>query len=238
MKSIQSHTAVITGATSGIGEAAARRLISEGVRVVITGRNREKVESLAKELSCASVVGDITDPKLPALLLQNALQSYGRCDILINNAGVIVSGKIEEIEIERVCEMVRVNVEAAFRTAYTFLKHFKEKNSGELINISSVMGKKVRETVGAYAGTKWALEGFSEALRMELSNTPIRITCIEPGLVRTGLHREWQVQPSEMMHIQNPLTPEDIAEQIVHVLKQPEHIRIPQLMILPEGHVI
>lgn len=236
MKSIRGMTAVITGATSGIGEAAVRALCSEGVNTVISGRNAHKVRSIAQELSCTGLAGDVTDPELPDRLLCAALETHGRCDILINNAGVIVSGRIEEIDVGRVCRMVRVNVEAAFRMAYTFLKHFKQQHSGELVNISSVMGKKTRETVGAYAGTKWALEALSEALRMELSDTPIRITCIEPGLVRTELHRDWEVHPSDMMGIPNPLTPEDIAERIAWVLKQPGHVRIPQMLILPQGH--
>ncbi len=238
MSTLTGEVAVITGATSGIGEATARRLSTEGIRLIITGRSKDKLSELSRTTGAEWMVGDVTDPLLAKQLLDQALEKFGRCDILINNAGTIVNGRIEEIDIDQVCRMVRVNVEASFRMAYTFLKHFKAQNSGDLVNISSVMGEKVRETVGAYAGTKWAIEALSEALRMELSRTDVRITCIEPGLVMSRLHRDWQVHPSEVMNIVEPLRPDDIAAQIVQVLSQPAHIRIPKLMILPKGHII
>ncbi|HDQ43997.1 MAG TPA: SDR family oxidoreductase [bacterium] len=238
MTPLSGKVAVITGATSGIGEAAARRLGESGVRLVITGRDEDLLSDLSRETGAEWIADDITDPGLPQRLLEKALQVYQRCDILVNNAGQIVRGRVEDIDIGRVCQMVRVNVEAVFRAAYTFLRHFREQNAGDLVNISSVMGEKVRETIGAYAGTKWAVEALSESLRMELSRTDVRVTCIQPGLVTTRLHRDWEVHPSDMMVIPVPLTPDDIAAQIIHVLGQPSHVRIPKLMILPGGHVI
>jgi NADP-dependent 3-hydroxy acid dehydrogenase YdfG len=108
---------------------------------------------------------------------------------------------------------------------------------GTLVNISSVLGTKVRTTAGAYAATKYAVEALSEALRMELARTNVRITCIEPGLVRSGLHRHLDIHPAESMGIE-PLTPEDIADQVLHVLQQPANVRIPRLMVLPKDHEI
>lgn len=238
MSELKGQVAVITGSTSGIGEATARKLFQNGAKLVLTGRQTEKLSVLASELEATFLAGDICDPKLPQQLLEHALARYGRCDILINNAGIITNGKIEDIDIDKVCSMVRVNVEAAFRTAYVFVRHFKAEDKGYLINISSIMGEKVRETVGAYAGTKWAIEALSEALRMELSKTNVRLSCIEPGLVKTELHRDWEVHPSELLNIPDVLTPDDIAREILHVLEQPAHVRIPKLMVLPKGHVI
>ena len=121
---------------------------------------------------------------------------------------------------------------------YTFAKYFKDRDAGHIINISSVLGTKIRETAGAYAGTKFAIEALSEALRIELSKTNVKIACIEPGLVKTELHREWVSHPSEIMDIPNPLSPEDIADMILYVLQQKDSVRIPKLMILPKDHVI
>ncbi|UCH14778.1 MAG: SDR family oxidoreductase [Bacteroidales bacterium] len=235
---LKDKVAVITGASSGIGKAVTERFSLEGIKSIITARRKKELNKLSQNTGIMPVAGDITDPDLPRKLLDSAIKQYGRCDIIVNNAGILTSGKIEEIDVERVTQMVKINVEAAFRISYTFLKYFKAGNCGHLINISSVLGTKARPTTGAYAGTKYAIEALSEALRLELAGTNIRVSCIEPGLVMTELHNEWEVHPSKMFNISKPLQPEDIAEQIIFILKQPEHIRIPRLMILPGEHSI
>jgi NADP-dependent 3-hydroxy acid dehydrogenase YdfG len=230
--------AVITGASSGIGEAAARDLAGAGVRLVLTARSADKLSALAAELNAVAVLGDITGATLPDRLLAQALDSYGRCDIALNNAGIIEVGPIQSIDIDKVCSMVRINVEAAYRVAYVFARHFLKANRGHLVNISSVMGTKVRPTAGAYSGTKYAIEALSEALRMELAGTPVHVICIEPGLVFTGLHDSWAIHPSQSMNIPNALKPEDVAAVIRFALSQPPHVRIPRLMVLPHEHQI
>lgn len=236
--SLSGKVAVITGASSGIGLAVARELHSHGMQLVLTARSADRLAQIQSELQAATVYGDITDPALPQKLLETALSTFGRCDVVLNNAGMIESGPIESINIDKVCEMVRVNVEAAYRVAYTFIRHFKAQGQGHLINMSSVLGTKVRPTSGAYAGTKYAVEALSEALRMEVAGTPLAVTCIEPGLVMTQLHRDWPVHPSESMNISQPLQPEDIARCVSFILSQPAHIRIPRLMILPSEHQV
>jgi NADP-dependent 3-hydroxy acid dehydrogenase YdfG len=186
----------------------------------------------------AVVAGDICDRSVAAQLLSVALERSGQCDICVNNGGIIEVGSIEEIDVERVCEMVRINVEASFRIAYTFLKHFVSQGDGHLVNMSSALGKKVRATVGAYAGTKFAIEALSEALRLELSHSDVKVSSIQPGLVRSGLHNWWDAHPAEAMSISEPLQPEDVARMVLFVLEQPPRIRIPQLMILPKDHEI
>ncbi len=230
--------ACITGATSGIGLAVVKTLHREGYQLVAHGRNRDKLEMLKNKTGCRTVVGDITEPGIPEKILHTTLEEYGQCDVFLNNAGMIEVGAIEEIDIDKVCQMMRVNVEAAIRIVYLVIKYFKAEDRGHLINISSIMGTKVRPTAGAYAASKYAIEALSEALRMELSKTNVRVTCIQPGLVKTELHKEWKKHPAEMFDIPNPLTPEDIAKTILWILSQPDHIRIPTLMMLPKDHII
>ena len=236
----QNKVAVITGATGGIGAAVAQALSQAGYRLVLGGRSEQKLAALAARLAGESiaVAGDLREPDVPARLLAAALDRFGRCNVCLNNAGTIEVGRIEEIDIERVCDMARLNVEATFRIAYTFLKHFARQGTGHLVNMSSVLGKKVRTTAGAYAGTKFAIEALSEALRMELSHSQVMVSSIQPGLVMSGLHDRWDVHPSQAMGIADPLQPEDVARMVRFVLEQPAHVRIPQLMILPKDHEI
>ncbi|MBE9013448.1 SDR family oxidoreductase [Pseudanabaenaceae cyanobacterium LEGE 13415] len=239
MVELANKVAIVTGATSGIGAAVARILDQAGMQLVLTGRRYDRLEQLTRELKQAVFLsGDITEPELPQKLLNLSLQTYGRCDVAFNNAGVQAVGTVETIEIEAVCQMVQVNVEAAFRFAYVVLKHFQSINDGHLINTSSVLGTKVRIAAGAHAGTKYAIEAFSEALRMELANTRVRISCIEPGLVKTELHDYWEIHPTESLNVPQPLQPEDIARYVRFILEQPPHIRIPKLMVLPESHIV
>lgn len=238
MEELQGKVAVITGSTSGIGKALALRFAQLGLNLVLHGRDEQKLIELARETSASYVLGDITQPEIPGQLLDMALQQFGRCDIVVNNAGLLETGLVEAIDVDMVCTMVRVNVEAAFRVAYTFVKHFKATDAGDLVNISSVMGTKVRETAGAYAGTKYAVEALSEGLRIELAGTNVRVSCVEPGVVETGMDRRQAVPTAQKLNVAQPLTPEDIVDTILFILRQNRNIRIPRLMILPKGHAI
>ncbi|MEJ2052900.1 MAG: SDR family oxidoreductase [Calditrichaceae bacterium] len=234
---INDKICLITGASSGIGYAVAKALKEDGYRLVLTARREERLIELKSD-AVDIVSGDLTDPGFTDSLDQYVIDKFGKCDILINNAGMITAGSIEETDIDKVCRMMRLNVEATFRLTYRFMKLFKKQGYGRLINISSVLGTKVRPTAGAYAGSKFAIEALSEALRLELIGSDIKITCIEPGLVMTELHDDWKVHPKDMFGIRDPLVPEDIVETVRFILKQPGYVRIPKLMILPKDHNI
>lgn len=235
---LRGKVAIVTGGSSGIGQAVARELAALGAQVLVTARRAERLTELAEQIGALPVVGDIVDPALPDRLIETACRELGSVDIVVNNAGLNEVGSIATIDIDRVCEMVRVNVEAAFRLAYCAVRHFQQRGRGHLVNVSSVMGTKVRATAGAYSGTKYALEALSEALRMELAKTDVQVSCVEPGLVLTEFHQHWPVHPTESMEIPNPLQPEDIARCVRFLLTQPAHVRIPRLMVLPGEHVI
>lgn len=231
---LKGQVAVITGASSGIGSAVARSLNEAGMKLVLTARRCDRLETLASELNDTLFLrGDITDPHLPQRLIDKAVNELGRCDVVFNNAGIIHVGSIDDIDVDAVCHMVRVNVEAVFRMAYVAVKHFRSVNRGHLINTSSILGTKVRPTAGAYAGTKFAIEALSEALRMELGKTNIKVSCVQPGLVLTELHNHWDAHPMKTFNINKPLQPEDVARCVRFLLEQPDHVRIPKLMILP-----
>lgn len=232
-------TVAVTGASSGIGAAVSRLLAERGANVVATARRRDRLEALVQgRPNVAVLAGDVLDPALPQALIDLAVEAFGSCDAVVNNAGVMTAGTVDVIDIDAVCRMVRVNVEAAFRMAYTAARHFKRQGRGHLVNISSVLGTKIRPTAGAYAGTKHAIEALSEDLRMELAPLGVKVTCIEPGLVMTELHNGFAVHPKDSLGIEEPLRPEDVAQAVLYALEQPERVAIPRLMVVPSRQSI
>ena len=228
--------AIVTGASSGIGFALTDMLLRRGLAVVANGRTCR--ETLTETSALRLRTDDLLDPATPAALLDAALAGFGRIDYLFVNAGTIEAGPIADIDIDKMCRMVRLKVEAAFRLIYTVLKRFLEQGTGHVFITSSVLGTKTRESAGAYAACNHALEALAEALRMELADTAVQITCIEPGLVKTGLHRDWPIHPQQSMHISHALAPRDIAEAVEEIMDKPAYVRIPRYMILPRGHRI
>lgn len=228
--------AVVIGASSGIGKAICFKLQNDGYGVVANSRT---IQNSRDEFTDMTLVeADLLLDRSAQEILDGALSAYGQCDVLCVNAGTIESATIEDIDIDKMCRMVRLKTEMSFRLIYTFLKYFKKIGRGHIVITSSVLGTKTRENSGAYAACNHALEALSESLRMELCDTDIKITCIEPGLVETNLHRDWEVKPRELLGISEVLQPEDIANAVVDILDMPEHIRIPRYMILPKGHKI
>ncbi len=204
------------------------------MRLLLTARRRDRLEQLAAELGESRVLAaDVTDPALPDALLGAAVDAFGGCDVLVNNAGILEIGAVDSIDLDRMCRMVRVNVEAAFRLAYSAVRHFRQAGSGHLVNVSSVLGTKTRPTAGAYAGTKFAVEALSEALRLELAGSGVRVSVVAPGMVMTELHDHLPTHPAEQLGIRKPLQPEDVARSVRYVLEQPEHVHVGRLLVLP-----
>ena len=229
---------LITGASSGIGRAIAQALAADqNYKLILTARREDRLKELSSD-NVDILPGDLVLPEFQQKLVDFTYDTYGRCDYLFNCAGMIEAGTVEDTDMDRFTAMLRLNVEATFRLTYLMLKRFKAQGFGHVINISSVLGTKVRPTAGGYAATKFAMEALSESLRMELSGTPVQITCIQPGLVLTELHNEWDVHPVEMFDIKEPLSVKDVVESIRYVMQQPGHVRIPKLMILPGEHNI
>lgn len=228
---------LITGASSGIGYAIARALSREGYKLILSARREDRLNELTSDF-VDILPGDLTAAAYQDRVEAYIYEKYGRCDYLFNCAGSLETGSIGDIDIDKMTAMLRLNVEATFRLTYHMLKRFIVQGHGHVINISSVLGTKVRPTAGAYAATKFALEALSEALRLELTGTDIQVSCIEPGLVMTELHKDWAIHPKESMQIHEPLTTSDIVDAVLYILKQPKHVRIPKLMILPKDHPI
>ena len=236
MSGLEGKVAVITGATSGIGLATAEALSERGMKLVLHGRRGEILQAHAARLpNCEVLAGDIADPATPDALVELAMARFGRMDIAFANAGLIASGPVDDIDLDAMSDMLRVNIDATFRFAYTALHHMKKAGGGDMLFTGSVLGTKTRPNAGAYAATKYAVEALAESLRMELAGSGVRVAVVEPGLVRTDLHRDYEVRPEISQSVPQPLTPADVARAVVFAVEQPAAVLIPRIMVLPSS---
>jgi NADP-dependent 3-hydroxy acid dehydrogenase YdfG len=242
MAKLDGKVVVITGASSGIGEATAEALAGEGATIVVAARREERLSDLVEKLNgdggkALAVECDVTDEEQAHALIQRAKDEFGRVDILINNAGVMQLSKIEKGLSDEWRRMFDVNVLGLLYVTDAAVQVMKEQGSGHLVNVSSVAGRKSGPLRGAYSGTKFAVNAISEALRVELLEDNIRVTMIEPGAVETELadhitDEEAQEGISALYQL-DILQPEDIASAIAYCVSQPERVSINEVLIRP-----
>lgn len=240
---LKGKVALITGASSGIGEATAQVLAEEGASVVLSARREDRLQALAKRLTDAggkalSVVSDVADEQQANRLIQQARDEFGHIDILVNNAGVMLLGKIEGANTEDWRRMINTNVLGLMYTTHAALPLMKQQGSGHIVNISSVAGRTARAGSGVYNASKWGVVAFSEALRQEVTGGHIRITVIEPGAVATELTNHItdataKKSTEDWVNSIKPLQSEDIAAAILYAVTQPEHVSVNEILIRP-----
>jgi NADP-dependent 3-hydroxy acid dehydrogenase YdfG len=243
MGRLDGKTAVVTGASSGIGEATVRALVAEGAAVVAGARRKERLEELGEEVTqvggkMVGVECDITDEKQAQDLVRRAVEEFGRIDVLVNNAGVMLLSKIERGLSDEWRRMFDVNVMGLLYATHAAIRYMKEQGSGHIVNISSVAGRRVRPTTGVYSGTKFAVNAISEALRQELLEDSVRVTVIEPGVVETELQShitdEEAIESLDAMRERlDALQAEDIANAIAYTVTQPERVSVSEVLIRP-----
>jgi NADP-dependent 3-hydroxy acid dehydrogenase YdfG len=242
MAKLDGKVAVITGASSGIGEATAEALAAEGASVVAAARRGDQLSELVERIKenggkALSVGCDVTDEEQAHGLIRQATEELGRVDILVNNAGVMQLSKIESGLSDEWRRMFEVNVLGLLYVTDAAVQAMKEQGSGHLINISSVAGRKSGPFRGAYSGSKFAVNAISEALRVELLEYNIRVTTVEPGAVATELpdHITDEEAREGMSGILSGeiLQPEDIASAIIYAVTRPERMSVSEILIRP-----
>ena len=242
MAKLDGKVAVITGASSGIGEATAEALAAEGASVVVAARREDRLSDLVERINgnggkALSVSADVTDEGQAHELIQKAKSEFGRVDILVNNAGVMQLSKIEKGLSDEWRRMFGVNVLGLLYTTDAAIALMKEQGSGHIVNVSSVAGRKSGPFRGAYSGTKFAVNAISEALRVELLEDGIRITIVEPGAVRTELpdHITDEEAREGMQSVLSGeiLEAEDIANAIAYAVVQPKRVSVNEILIRP-----
>jgi NADP-dependent 3-hydroxy acid dehydrogenase YdfG len=231
------RVAVITGASSGIGEATARALAADGHRVALLARRVDRIQALAAELgeNAIAIEADVSDRGSLLAAAERVQSELGGADVLINNAGMMLLGPFSSDQHDDYSPMIQTNLLGVITTTEVFLDQLRD-GGGDLINISSVAGRTARPGNAVYAATKWGINGFSEALRQELQ-PEIRVTVIEPGAVATELtdhitHAETKAG-AEKMYAQTAITAQDIAEVIVFAVSRPHTVTLNEILIRP-----
>ncbi|MDQ6693943.1 MAG: SDR family NAD(P)-dependent oxidoreductase [Chloroflexota bacterium] len=243
MASNEEKVALITGASSGIGEATALALAAQGMRVVLAARRVERLDALAERIERAGgeafcVTADVTQERETAEMVSRAREQWGRIDILVNNAGVMLLGPIDGADTEDWRRMVQTNLMGLLYATHRVLPVMKAQGSGHIVNISSVAGRIARAGSAVYNATKWGVVAFSEALRQECIESNIRVTVVEPGIVDTELGSHITHAPAreglrKRIEEITPLRAEDIANAIVYAVAQPPHVNVNEILIRP-----
>ncbi|WP_341361001.1 SDR family oxidoreductase [Georgenia sp. M64] len=232
-----SRIALVTGASSGIGEATARAFHGLGFKVALLARRAERVEAIARELGegALAITADVTDRDALVAASHQVREELGRVDILVNNAGIMLLGPFASEQRADYRRMVDVNLLGALTTTEVFLDQLVD-GGGDIINISSVAGRTARAGNGVYAATKWAINGWSESLRQELL-PDVRVTLVEPGVVATELpthitHAATSAAVNEL-YSEATVTADDVAEIIAFTVQRPRHLAINEILLRP-----
>lgn len=230
MTVLTDKVAVVTGAGSGIGEAIATLLHEEGVKVILAGRNKDKLQNVANQLAQDSVKvvsTDVTKKEEVDELIKIAQQTFGGLDIVINSAGQMLSSKITDYQVDEWDSMIDVNIKGTLYTAQAALPTMLEQSSGHLINIASISGFEVTKSSTIYSATKAAVHTITQGLEKELAKTGVKVTSISPGMVDTAITAAYN--PSD----RKKLDPQDIAEAVLYALTQPSHVNVNEITVRP-----
>ncbi len=244
--SLENKVAIVTGASSGIGEATALGLARAGATVVLAARRAERLEALATKIeqsvgggTALAVTTDVTDSKSVQGMARKARDAFGRIDILINNAGIMPLSPISKLKVEEWDRMIDVNIKGVLHCIAATLPSMLEQGSGHIVNVSSVAGRRPFPSGTVYSATKFAVRAISQGLRLELSPTEkIRVTDIEPGVVTTELmqhitDRETADGFKANWGDKRALDSEDVAETILFALSLPDHVNVNEILVRP-----
>ena len=244
MAKLDGKVALITGASSGIGEATAEALAREGAKVALVARRHDRLVALADRIEsdggkALPIEADVSNHGEVEAFVAQTVGSLGGLHILVNNAGVMLLGPVDGTDVTEWQRMVDVNVLGLLYCTREALPMIRDSGGGDIVNLSSVAGRTANLGSAVYNLTKWGVTGFSEALRQEALHSGVRVTCVEPGFVDTELqgHNENPVVKDaiEKMRerIGDLLSAEDIAEAILYAVSQPPHVAVNEIMIRP-----
>lgn len=235
MNKLQGKTAIVTGASAGIGAAIAKELASKGANIVLAARRMDKLNEVKNEITeitngkvkVIAVQADVSVKNDVNQLVEQAQTELGNVDILVNNAGQMRSATVQSGQVEEWEKMIDVNIKGVLYSAHAVLPSMLSRSSGHIINIASVSGLEVTKTSTVYSATKHAVRVISQGLEKELARTGVRITNISPGMVDTSLSSDnnWNGRKK--------LDPTDIAKAVVYAVTQPSYVNVNEITVRP-----
>jgi len=246
MGALDGRRVLITGASSGIGEATAEAIVREGGAVALGARRKERLDGLASRLvdtggTAVAIEADVGDEAQANTLVSQAADELGGLDGLVNNAGVMLLGLVQGADTDEWRRMIDVNLLGLLYCTHAAVPVVRDGGGGDVVNVSSVAGRQAGMGLAVYNMTKWGVTGFSEALRQECVHIGIRVTCIEPGSVDTELAGH-NTNPMIVEQIRKDrertgkyLEAEDIANAVVFALSQPRHVSVNEIVVRPRG---
>jgi len=238
---IAGKVVVITGASSGLGEATARHLAALGATVVLGARRADRIDAIAAELTAAghralALATDVTDSAQVQRLVDTAIEQFGQVDVMINNAGVMPHSPLERRKIADWDRMIDVNIKGVLYGVAAALPGMQERKSGHIINVSSVAGHKVRSGSAVYAATKHAVRALSEGLRLEVKPYNIRTTILSPGAIDTELPdsiTEADIAETVKAFYERAIPADSFARAVAFAIEQPDEIDINEILFRP-----
>lgn len=243
-ENIAGKVVVITGASSGLGEATARLLSKAGATVVLAARRAERIEALAKELGgqAMAVATDVSDREQVKALVDKTVETCGRIDVILNNAGIMPLAPLEKLKVDEWDQMIDVNLKGVLYGIAAALPHMKQQKSGHIINVSSVYGHKLGPDATVYCATKHAVRALSEGLRQEVKPYNIRTTVISPGAVATELleHISDEKIQAQTKHFvsQIAVPAETFARMVAFAINEPEDVDVNEILFRPTAQPI
>lgn len=228
---LHSKIAIVTGASSGLGASVSQALVEKGAQVYGLARNMEALGKLQQNLGekFIPVSMDISNRENIEKWIKETFSAKHAPDILINNAGAGYFGKVDELPLEKWHQMINTNLNGAFYLTSLVVPLMKQKETGaHILNIGSILGTTSGAEKSGYSATKYAMQGFSEALFKELRRDKIKVSCINPGSIDTYFFEESGVEPNEKM-----LQPKEVADVLIHVLETPPNVLINELAVRP-----
>ncbi len=247
MASIKEKVIIISGASSGIGEATTRRLAQEGAKLIIGARREDRLKQLVASLPGAEIsyqITDVTKPEDMEALAKAALDKYGRIDVIYNNAGVMPTANLSECHRDEWKQMLDINIMGVLNGIAAVLPTMKKQKSGHIITTDSVAGHVVYPGSAVYCGTKFAVRAIMEGLRQEERENNIRSTIISPGLVSTELYKtisDPQARETLRKAAQIPgvgLTPDQIADAVAYAIGTPDTVAVSEIIIRPTNQIV